>query len=283
MIATYRDPRYAASIRMEQLRAQRKDLPDDVFDTLIGVYSRRVARLAAGTTAVVGFFVMVLAAILKAMDGNRGGSLFPGPTVVLLDSVLLSVVVYVTTRVGAAVTFWQRVRASMGTSDDVLAQAARLEEGGVRRTAMELASRHERWGIAAPMAGISLLAPLTMHLVLYWLPMRAPGSDRWLASFDVWIQASLILVGIAHVTLALLCVRFGRLVAEARTSVLASKIPVGAWTALGYTILASCIPGLIAFALPVAITAVTGLVFIPPMFVFMYRRATRERQALEAA
>lgn len=279
MIASYRDPRYAASVRIQQLREQGHDLQDGVPDEVARIYARRVARTAAGGVAIAGFVSMVLAAIAHAAEPPGADEIHP--TVFLVGSVALALATYVIVRAVASFTFERRVVGSFDDADDELAKLARLEEGSVRSAAVRVAASGEKLSIGLPMAGISLLAPLSIHLLVWcaggdW----ELGSERWLRGFDWWIAASLLLVGIAHVVLALLCARFAQRVGDTPLQLLSAKSPMSGWAVLGWTIVASCIPGLIAFAIPVVVVLITGVAFVPLMFRFMYRRALAERTAL---
>jgi hypothetical protein len=279
MIASYRDPRYAASIRIQQMRERFGELEEGVPDTIVVIYARRVARMWAGGTAIAGFVAVVLAAILYGLSGS--GAPAVSPTFVLVDAVLLSLLVYAIALVAAGAAF--RSRMSTSSDGDELARAARLEDSSIRREAAREAASSERRSLALPMAGFSLLAPLSMHLAV-WCFSDHPGagSERWLRSFDWWICASLILVGIAHLALAYLCMRFADEVEETSLAELERRSPRSGWAALGYAVLWSCLPGVVAIGIPVVLVAVTGLVFVPAMFWLMRRRVIAERVALGA-
>jgi hypothetical protein len=175
------------------------------------------------------------------------------------------------------------VWSSFDGSQDELVRLARLESDTVRRAAAHLAGSGEKASVALPMAGISLLAPLGIHLGIWSLTQGTElGGSRWLEGFDWWIGVSLMLVGVAHATLAILCCVFAGKVSRASLVFLKSKSPMSGWGVLGWTVLASCLPGLIAFAIPVVVVLVTGLLFIPWMFGSMHRTVVDERIALAA-
>ena len=92
----------------------------------------------------------------------------------------------------------------------------------------------------------------------------------------------MLLVGIAHLVLAYQCGRFAGALADTPLRELSREAPGKGWGALGYTVVAACLPGILAFAIPVLLVAVTGLLFVPWMFGHMYRRALQEREALDA-
>ena len=59
--------------------------------------------------------------------------------------------------------------------------------------------------------------------------------------------------------------------------------PVGGWAALGWTVLGSLLPVLIAIAIPPVIVFLTGALFVPYSFNAMHRRLVEERDILDSA
>lgn len=281
MIASYRDPRYAASIRIQQIQERSKDRPEGVPEEITRIHARRVARTAAGIVAIAGFAAMVIAVLVGVFWLGRGGVAGVHPTLFLAGAVALSIVTYVVARIAAASRFERRVWASFDGAQDELSRLARIEDDSVRRAAVRLAGAGEKTSVALPMAGVSLLAPLSIHLVVWSVLGGHVGSERWLEGFDGWIGASLLLVGIAHATLAYLCGRFADKVGASSLVALSHRSPMSGWAAFGWTVLASCLPGIVALAIPPMIVAATGIVFIPYMFRFMHGRVVDERTALE--
>lgn len=277
MIPSYRDSRYAASIRIEHLRER---AAQDVPGELIDLHARRVARTAAGMVAIAGAVVLAFGTAWQSLQDGwfRGRSGAPHPTHLLIAAVLVSVATYLVTRVIAARRFPGLVRAALVSDRDELVQLARLESGGLARAAAGIAGAGEERSLSMPMAGIVLLAPLAIHLVVAMFVTRS-----WLivSSFDVWIRMSLVLVGLAHVVLAGLCLRFARRVAHAPLAELAQKSPLSGWAAFGWTVLASCLPGVIVILIPPIIVAATALPVVPLLFRVMHERAVAERRLLQ--
>ena len=121
--------------------------------------------------------------------------------------------------------------------------------------------------LVVPAVGLALVLPLSLHLVVM-LALREPT-----ASFDDWVQVSLLCVGFAHVVFAIL---FGTRASQlARTAAPPMKIR----SIYGWSVLASTAPGLLLFAIPVALTAVTGL-FVLPVIAWFDQIAARERATL---
>lgn len=280
MIATYRDPRYAASVRLEQLRERLGDLVGEIPEEIVTIHARRTARTWAGAAAIVGFAATGVSAIQLA-DLRHDEEIAVHPTSVLVLAVLVTFAVYLAARTVAALTFRAGIERSFDASGDDLARLARMEATSIRREAAERIARAERSSLWLPMAGIGLLAPLSMHLVIWGLTNFGHlWSRQWLEGFDVWIAITFVAVGLAHLTLAYMGYRFASKVNDLPLSILEHKNPVSGWRAYGYAVLFSTIPGLLLFAIPVVIVAVTGIVFVPYLFGSMHRRAVAERRAL---
>lgn len=284
MIPSYRDPRYAASIRLEQLQERGRELGDQIPAEIRTIHARRSARSAAGTSAVLGFFLVALLTGWNFLVASSERDPDVHPTFVLASAVLATIVIYGVTYHRAKRRFDSLVLASFDTSEDALAQVARLESDGVRRAAARITSRGERSSLALPLAGLGLLGPLTIHLVV-WLVLHIGDMDstRWVRSFDWWIAATLFLVGIAHGVLAYQAWRFAGIAEQMPTRRLEVESPIGGWAALGWTVLGSLLPGLIALAIPPVIVFLTGALFVPYSFNAMHRRLVEERDILESA
>jgi len=282
MLPSYRDPRYAASIRLEQLQESGGELRDHIPSEIRAIHARRVARTAAGGLAVIGFVLVVLASIWNGLTSSSLRA--PAPTFVLLGAVVASVAIYAVLYLRASARFDSLVLASFDRSEDPLARLARLESNSIRRAAAKIVAGEERASLGLPLAGLGLLAPLTIHLAV-WALINAGHADpmRWVQSFDWWIAATLILVGVAHGVLVYLAWRFARIAGETATRELSWRRPVGGWAALGWTVAGSLLPGVIAIAIPPVIVFLTGVLFVPYSFHAMHRRLVEERNLLESA
>jgi hypothetical protein len=119
-----------------------------------------------------------------------------------------------------------------------------------------------------PAAGISLILPLTLHL-----PVVLVLADH--ASFDTWVAVSMCITGLAHLVLAATSAARGyQLVAGKR-----------AWTPRGIyaaTVVTSCLPFIILYAIPPILVAITALPFLP-LLRAMERIVVRERAELADA
>jgi hypothetical protein len=142
----------------------------------------------------------------------------------------------------------------------------------------ERLGRIEAWSNGLPMAALSLLTPLTLH----WLFWKIVGNDS--ESFSSWIRVSLIIVGHAHLTVAALSMAFARRVSKTPLDVLDTMSIHSEWgRTWAFTVLVSCLLGILLFLVPPILTAVTGLAFIPFIYLFTWRRVRMERQTIALA
>jgi hypothetical protein len=122
--------------------------------------------------------------------------------------------------------------------------------------------------LMVPAAGISLILPLTLHL-----PVVLTLTDH--ASFDTWVAVSMCITGLAHLVLAV------------ASAVRGYQLVMGkpAWTPRGIyvaTVVTSCLPFIILYAIPPILVAITALPFLP-LLRAMDRLVVRERAQLASA
>ena len=121
--------------------------------------------------------------------------------------------------------------------------------------------------VMVPTAGIALLLPITLHLPVVLLVADANA-------FDIWVIASLWITGIAHFAFAGLCVLRARQLVAGRAAVTPRQIYI-------ITLLTSCVPFVLLWAIPPALVAITALPFVP-MLRAMRRMVERERAEIAA-
>jgi hypothetical protein len=122
--------------------------------------------------------------------------------------------------------------------------------------------------VIVPTAGIALLLPITLHL-----PVVVAVADA--SAFDFWVTASLCVTGLAHIVFAGLCVLRARQLIAGRPAVTPRAIYVA-------TLLTSCVPFVLLWAIPPLLVAVTALPFLP-MLRAMQRLVDRERAEIDTA
>lgn len=139
----------------------------------------------------------------------------------------------------------------------------------------ELAEHRQRVAaLAVPAVGIALIAPLTVHAIVYLLGNVAEtgtwgGLERARDGFDEWVVLSLLLTGPAHITFATLAGRRAAQLARGAIEVSVRRIYIA-------TLIAACIPGIVLL-LPPVVVALTGLPMLPLLY-WMPRIAERDRE-----
>lgn len=112
--------------------------------------------------------------------------------------------------------------------------------------------------LAVPAVGISLLLPLTIHL----LYLHGESAD----SFDEWVRMSVMLTSHTHIVLALL-------VASRAIALAKGEPPVG----IPHIYAVTCGVALIPMIIPMFFVAVTGIPFVP-LLLWMPRIARIDRE-----
>jgi hypothetical protein len=263
----YRDSVDGARLRYEDLRE--RTLEDLVVHADVSrVLAARTGRVWAGAAGIGGAVLMALCAAASAFVPRV---VHVSPTSVLLASWPMMGAAYVIGRLAGERR--QRAAALPPATGDVHADLARLERAVRAAPIRALAVRIERASTGLPMVAVGLLAPLTLHAAFRVLIGVGPDLDEW-------IRLSLVLVGHAHLVLAYLLWRLatkacGLAVAELRREGRRAR-----WPILGLTVLASALPGALLFLIPPALTAVTGVAFIPLLTRIMLDKLGAERWIL---
>jgi hypothetical protein len=241
------------------------------------IAARRVARAVAGATGltvVTGAFVFAIAAFVE-------GS-WPAPvrewllTAVFFSAWPAALVAWAVTRLAASVAIGRRVHAPIRLTGIAGEDLLRLAHEDSLASARALATRWQRASAALPLAALSMIAPLTLHFVVWCLVAPREALD-----FGKWIAISVVVVGHAHVALGVCSVLWALSLCRRETSALDSRLLRGWLKALGITVGVACVPGVLLLGIPPLLVAVTGLVFVPAMFAVTVRCMRRERLALE--
>lgn len=121
--------------------------------------------------------------------------------------------------------------------------------------------------VIVPTAGIALVLPITLHLPVV-VAVAGVGA------FDFWVTASAWITGLAHLVFAGLCVLRARQLVAGRVATTPRTIYIA-------TLLTSCVPFVLLWAIPPLLVAVTALPFVP-MLHAMQRLVDRERAEIRA-
>jgi hypothetical protein len=255
----YRDGTLGVLRQRDALLESYREQLTEVSPELRTLYARRIGRIAAGVAAASTMAVLAIC----TFDLEVSLTPFIGVAWALAGLAL------VVGRVLGARAFDRRLRAAAQPGADPLRDIDRLGRETPERRARDMLARHERAGLGAPLVGLSLLLPLTIHLAVFGM-VGAPGG---VSSFDLWIRMSAFLVGFAHVALA----SMAWALAGELTRGEARPLRYNASNVIGYTTLAGCVPGVIAIGLPPIIVAVTALLFVPLIFAWATGAARHER------
>lgn len=262
----YRDSLEGARLRYaDLLTVAREEQP--VSSAVSGVLAARTGRIWAGIAGISGAAVMASTALARAFHAHEA----PSPTLVLLASWPAMGVAYLAGNFAGHLR-GRRVHVPRRTGD-VHADLARLEEARSSAPSRGRAIALEGRSLALPMTAVGLLAPLTIHFAFYQLGSIGGG-------FDDWISLSLMIVGHAHLVLVGLLWALARKVRKLTISEIAVEQSRAGWRILGWTVLASAIPGIVFLLIPPVLTTVTGLLFIPVLVWAMLGSLRRERAAL---
>ena len=282
MSLAYRGLEHVAASRFAELAERRtQEIASLVYARV--VYTRRFARTIAGGVGTLGaVFVFITAAVGMLSNGKFfGSSEYDGKlTLGLLACWPAAFVAYLFARLTASHSLSRMLSRPLTRRGDAVHDLARLETSHPAHLLEHAARRLESWSAVLPLVMLSFLAPLTIHFVVGHFLARGDGGLT-AKSYDEWIGVSVAIVGHAHLVLAICALRFGRKLAVRDTAHIASGVHNDWLKAFGITILAGAVPGAVFFLIPPIVVALTGLVFVPAMYIFMGRRIVSERNLLD--
>jgi hypothetical protein len=250
---------------------QVRDTVQPLLGNLGSVESARIARAAAG---VVGLGAALAVAVCAAVSETAAATTFlvGGAAAMPVSYVLARLLLGILARASRPTT-WSKPH----LTGELDADLARIDASSPLPALARRLGNLEAWSSALPLAAISLLAPLTLHFLVCCIP----GSGVSMREFGTWIQISLVVVGHAHLALMAFAIAFSRKMARLETEEIAQMSIHREWAkVLGLTVAVSAVPGVLLLAVPPVISAVTGLAFIPFMFVLMRRRVLEERATM---
>jgi len=277
--AAYRDHREGLERRLaDALGRIRRELEGRPLSRATRVEVRRCARLAAGIVGVTGGgLVLVHGAVGTLVDFNSSSELRGSSSALMVAVVAAAIVTYGLARVLAAARLARRLRRSTCSNGDLDLDVVRAEAAAPLMEMRQRTQRLETWSIAAPLMALSLLAPLTIHYVVYTVVSLCYGELPRFDAFDWWFGFSALLVGHAHLVLAGLTARFATKLSRTND---VDTLRKAAWACWGWTIAVSAVPGVVLFALPPIATAATGACFIFGAFAWARRTVKLERAQL---
>lgn len=266
--------------RIGELRERRER--DAVFvQVALGVAARRVGRAIGGAVGVaLGGAAFVVAAGAFLFDYTAQGPMRAAATTLLLGAWPLALMAGLCGRWTARALLSLSSRTTM--TGDPAADLAALQSRDPLRDTCSVARRWERRSAALPVAAVSLIAPLSLHWIV-WSLLGMPHIGLQSADdFGQSIGISAVLVGHAHIALLVAAVRWTGKLRALPTPYLRVDLSRAWGLALGVAVGVACLPGVVLLGIPPILVAVTGLFFVPVMFHLTARTIERERVALEA-
>jgi hypothetical protein len=280
-VSAYRSLEPVLLQRVSELRRQREH--DAVLSRMARrIAARRIGRSLAGFAGTMMGGVAFLVAVASFLSSPESRSDRIAATVLLLAAWPLAILVGGTSRLVARglLSLGARIPLTGHPSTDL----ARLEARDPLREAREAAMAWERASVALPLAALSLLAPLTIHFVVYtMLKGSGGGGAATLDDFGSWVALSALLVGHAHAALLIGSVIWARRLRARPTAELGQGVNQAWGKVLLVSIGCACLPGIVLIGIPPVLVAVTGLLFVPVMFVVTVRILAAERWTLEAS
>jgi hypothetical protein len=266
--------------------AQRRVEDRPFVDVARGIAARRIGRIWGGSVAL-GFALasfLVALPVAPFFDGASGHSkvhvfaallLFAGPLAGVF--VALAVTAVAQRRLRAMLD------APLPLTGDATADLARIDAARPRDRARWQAARWERASVALPMAATSMLAPLLLHAVVWWVMNLFSGElpDRYFVDFGEWIAMSSLIVGHAHISVLVGTVHWSLGLPKCATKDLSRDLYKSWGRTLGIAVLVACAPGIVLLAVPPLLVAITGLAFLPAAYFVASRGVASERVALE--
>lgn len=260
------DPEQFVRLRVAQLEAARERL-EPRLPVLRAIYVARMSRMLGGAVAIGGAAGVVLS-VLAGVNA----------TTVLCGAGASGLLAYGLGRIAFPLSARRGLTAEVGAlrlSGNTQADLMAIDAANPALLIEKKLARLDTWSSALPLAAVSLLTPLLLHFVVALLL----GSS--LHEYDKWIAISMALVGHAHLALVAMVIRFARKMARADVDSLAAMPIHRAWgAALGVAVAVSCVPGILFLAVPPVLSVITGLAFIPWMYIAMHRVLCRERRTI---
>jgi hypothetical protein len=250
-------------------------------DLVRRVAVRRIGRAAGGFIAtVVGGSALLVGLASWLSSGTEETYAHTVASVLLVAAWPAGIVAALVARAVARGILSGWAEEPVRLTGDLAKDLARLDADEPLAAMRRTAERWERPAAAWPIAALSLVTPLTIHLLVDWIPNM--GRDVLLQDFGTWIAISVVLVGHSHLAVLVGAVRWARSLRERPTELLTTGLTRSWGLTLLVAVGLACLPGIVLLGIPPILVALTGLLFIPAMYLVTARCIQRERFALEA-
>ncbi|WP_428268743.1 hypothetical protein [Haliangium sp.] len=280
----YRDASDALQRELAETLRRKRGVLTALGPRVAPVYAARHGSLVAGWTLLAGAAVVVLLGLVMWLgDSLHPHRMFARPLLEqgLLTTTLLMTWICAGATGGLAYVIAKRrcarvLAAPLTDTGELYEDLERARGFEPRRHAVALVSGLESLSAAPLLAGVALVLPLTLHLLVGLLIGAEFGE------FDIWIAMSGLMVGHCHLLLAIRVWRYGRRLATTSSHELASQCRNEGWRTYGVVVAVSLFPGLLVAFVPVLFVAVTGL-FIPLLYSWTEHRVVAGRDELRRA
>lgn len=256
-----------------------------LVDAARRVAVRRMGR-AWGGAAALATALVAFAAGLTALPASyeTDKALRALATVLLFGAPLVGLAALVCGRLFARIGLAWKLDAPLQLTGDVAADLARIEVADPLRVGREVAMRWERRSVALPLAAVAMLAPLTIH-GLIWCMLGWPSgnlSATSLSDYGEWIALSALIVGHAHLAVLIGSVRWAFRLRATPTAQVRRDLHRHWGLTLLVAMGVACVPGVVLLGIPPLLVGVTGLAFLPAAFGLAARTVVSERFELDA-
>ena len=249
----------------------------DQDDRLLTVFARRHGRTWAGLIAVVGALgAMGIGAVAPYMALGILGSTWVAAGLAYGADVLAVRRKQAQRAERTAVADGPSAPASDGANEsDAALRCVNFPATAIAKLAAldDLAVGSIAW----PLAGLTLLAPLSIHFMVYVMLWGIWAGTDGLEKFGAYMTITSIFLIPAYAAL------IGQAIQFARRLTTVSRAPMGQYPglqALVVTTMASLVPGVLLLGIPSVMVAATGLLFIPLSFGWIREAHRHERFAL---
>ena len=264
---------HIVGLKRDEIREAREDLAP-LIPGLRDIVRARVSRIVGGVAGLCGAAAMCFFAATTTDDSATHALLF-GMIALAVSWAASRAFLVVGDRFG-------RIRAEPELTGDLDRDLKLLDESDLRQDARALEERADKLetaSIALPIAGLTFLLPLFLHWLFAVLLMNETTR-----AYSEWIRISLVIVGHAHIALAVLGYVFARKLHRSTISVIQNLRVHREWARMWLiTIGVSCLPGIVLILVPPILVALTGLAFIPAMIFALHHAVLTERMKLAMA
>jgi hypothetical protein len=285
MVSAYRRDDDVLQERVDEVLEDRRHEATALGLSARRMVARRMGRAAAGAVGIGGGLLLLGLAVAAGLKGGNVLSIMGhGPGDGHLVEVLLGTWPVMGLGYVLGMLAGERWLDGVLRERPVLTGRAREDLASLQRArppraaVLRLLDRLAGPSLGYPLAAMGLLMPLTLHLAAWALFTHGAVLEH-LHAFDEWIGLSAVYVGLAHLVLAALGLRFGAQRCSRSTTHWGDDAASG-MKAVALTVLAACLPGVVLIAIPPVLVAVTGAVFVPLTFHRAGKRLDAERAAL---